>query len=163
MSGCVLVKRSKNTPDSHPQKPFLEGYPIGKAQRVDRHRTGPPVWSSAALPGLFWDPHWLASTPDAHVLNRRYQQWLTPPESTGAILIQLIVADLFAFGKFRSFSASLGLINPASLKLNLLLGPGIHGGVVVGRLLLGKIHQQDFEWLMILFSLAGGLRLVLTG
>jgi hypothetical protein len=35
--------------------------------------------------------------------------------------------------------------------------------VVAGPFLLGKINQQVFEWLMIAFSLAGGLRLILAG
>lgn len=61
------------------------------------------------------------------------------------------------------FSASLGLINASSLWLNFLLVPGIAAGVVTGRCLLGKINQQVFEWLMIVFSLAGGLRLILAG
>ncbi len=61
------------------------------------------------------------------------------------------------------FSASLGLINGSSLWLNFLLIPGIAVGVVAGRCLLGKINQQAFEWLMIVFSLAGGLRLILAG
>ena len=58
---------------------------------------------------------------------------------------------------------SLGLINAPSLWLNLLLVPGIAVGVVAGRFLLGKINQRAFEWLMIAFSLAGGLRLILAG
>jgi uncharacterized membrane protein YfcA len=61
------------------------------------------------------------------------------------------------------FSVSLGLINGSSLWLNLLLVPGIIAGVAAGRFLLGKINQQAFEWLMIVFSLAGGLRLILAG
>ncbi|MFZ4775635.1 MAG: sulfite exporter TauE/SafE family protein [Terrimicrobiaceae bacterium] len=61
------------------------------------------------------------------------------------------------------FSASLGLINGSSLLLNLLLIPGILVGVATGRFFLGKINQQVFEWLMIAFSLAGGLRLILAG
>ena len=61
------------------------------------------------------------------------------------------------------FSASLGLINASSLWLNLLLMPGIVIGVAGGRFLLGKINQRAFEWLMIVFSLAGGLRLILAG
>ncbi len=61
------------------------------------------------------------------------------------------------------FSASLGLINGSSLLLNLLLIPGILVGVAAGRFFLGKINQQVFEWLMIAFSLAGGLRLILAG
>ena len=60
------------------------------------------------------------------------------------------------------FSASLGLINTSSLTLNLLLVPGIVAGVAGGRFFLGKINQQVFEWLMIVFSLAGGLRLILA-
>ncbi len=61
------------------------------------------------------------------------------------------------------FSASMGLINASSLRLNLLLVPGIVAGVIVGRFFLGKLDQQVFEWLMIAFSLAGGLRLILAG
>lgn len=61
------------------------------------------------------------------------------------------------------FSASLGLINPSSLWLNFLLVPGILAGVVSGRFLLGKINQEVFEWLMIAFSLAGGMRLIWAG
>lgn len=61
------------------------------------------------------------------------------------------------------FSVSLGLITPASLWLNVLLLPGILAGVLLGRLLLGKINQSVFEWLMIGFSLLGGLRLILPG
>jgi uncharacterized membrane protein YfcA len=53
------------------------------------------------------------------------------------------------------FSASLGLINGASLTLNLLLAPGVVAGIFSGRWLLGMINQSLFEWLMILFSLAG--------
>jgi uncharacterized membrane protein YfcA len=59
------------------------------------------------------------------------------------------------------FSASLGLINAASLMFNLWLAPGVIGGVFAGRWLLGKINQSVFEWLMIVFSLLGALRLVL--
>lgn len=60
-------------------------------------------------------------------------------------------------------SASLGLINTSSLWLNLLLIPGIVVGVAAGRFFLGKVNQEVFEWLMIVFSLAGGLRLILAG
>ncbi|MDX2080661.1 MAG: sulfite exporter TauE/SafE family protein [Terrimicrobiaceae bacterium] len=61
------------------------------------------------------------------------------------------------------FSASLGLITPSSLLLNLCLVPGIIAGVVLGKFLLGKIPQGLFEWLLIAFSLAGGLRLAIGG
>jgi uncharacterized protein len=60
------------------------------------------------------------------------------------------------------FSASLGLINGASLKLNLFLAPGVIAGIFAGRWLLGKINQAVFEWLMIVFSLLGALRLILS-
>ena len=60
------------------------------------------------------------------------------------------------------FSASLGLINGASLKLNLLLAPGVIAGIFAGRWLLGKINQAVFEWLMIVFSLLGAFRLILS-
>jgi uncharacterized membrane protein YfcA len=60
------------------------------------------------------------------------------------------------------FSASLGLINSASLLLNLLLAPGVVAGVFVGRWLLGMINQSLFEWLMIVFSLVGALRLIIV-
>jgi uncharacterized membrane protein YfcA len=60
------------------------------------------------------------------------------------------------------FSASLGLINSASLKMNLWLAPAVIGGILLGRWLLGKINQAVFEWLMIVFSLLGALRLVLS-
>ncbi len=61
------------------------------------------------------------------------------------------------------FSVSLGLINPKSLMLNLWLAPAVVGGLFFGRWLLGKINQSMFEWLMIIFSLLGALRLVLMG
>lgn len=61
------------------------------------------------------------------------------------------------------FSVSLGLINPKSLILNLWLAPVVVAGIFLGRWLLGKINQNVFEWLMIVFSLLGALRLILVG
>jgi len=58
------------------------------------------------------------------------------------------------------FSASLGLINPASLNLNLCLAPAVAAGIFLGKWLLGKINQAVFEWLMIGFCLLGALRLL---
>jgi uncharacterized membrane protein YfcA len=60
------------------------------------------------------------------------------------------------------FSASLGLINGGSLMFNLLLAPGVIAGIFSGRWLLSKINQALFEWLMIVFSLLGALRLVIS-
>ncbi|MCK9587876.1 MAG: TSUP family transporter [Terrimicrobiaceae bacterium] len=42
------------------------------------------------------------------------------------------------------FSASLGLINPSSLWLNLLLVPGIAAGVVTGRFLFSERSPSRF-------------------
>jgi len=58
------------------------------------------------------------------------------------------------------FSASLGLITPPSLLLNLAAAPLIVLGVFSGRALLGKIHQSAFEWVMILLSAMGAVRLL---
>jgi uncharacterized protein len=58
------------------------------------------------------------------------------------------------------FSASLGLIQPSTLLLNLALIPAIAVGIFSGRWLLGKINQTVFEWLMIGFSFLGALRLI---
>lgn len=58
------------------------------------------------------------------------------------------------------FSASMGLITPSSLLLNLAATPVILAGIVIGRWLLGKINQAVFEWLMIVFVLLGALRLI---
>jgi len=60
------------------------------------------------------------------------------------------------------FSVSMGLINGSSLLLDLALVPAILAGVAAGRSLLSLINQEVFEWLMILFSFAGGLRLILA-
>ena len=61
------------------------------------------------------------------------------------------------------FSASLGLVNASSLLTDVVLVPGILAGVAAGKFLLGKINQGAFEWLMVTFSFAGGLRLVMAG
>jgi uncharacterized membrane protein YfcA len=43
-----------------------------------------------------------------------------------------------------------------------LLAPGVIAGVFAGRWLLGMINQAIFEWLMIVFSLLGALRLIVS-
>jgi uncharacterized membrane protein YfcA len=58
------------------------------------------------------------------------------------------------------FSASLGLITPQTLLFNLLLAPAVLIGLFCGKILLGKINQQAFEWLLIGLSLLGALRLI---
>lgn len=56
---------------------------------------------------------------------------------------------------------SLSLINSDSLKLNLLLVPGIVAGIFTGRKLIHLVPQRIFEWLLYLFSLIAGLRLLI--
>jgi len=58
------------------------------------------------------------------------------------------------------FSASLGLITPQTLLFNLILAPAVLIGLFCGKLLLGKINQKAFEWLLIGLSLLGALRLI---
>lgn len=57
------------------------------------------------------------------------------------------------------FSASLGLITPTTLVFNAILIPAVVGGLYAGRFLLGKINQQAFEWMLIILSLLGSIRL----
>lgn len=58
------------------------------------------------------------------------------------------------------FSASMGLITPGSLTLNLCVAPLVIGGLYLGKWLLGKVNQPLFEWIMIVLSALGALRLV---
>lgn len=58
------------------------------------------------------------------------------------------------------FLSDLNLINAQSLKLDAMLVPGIIGGILLGKVLINKIPQHVFEWLLCTFSLIGGLRLL---
>ena len=58
------------------------------------------------------------------------------------------------------FSASLGLVTWTSLLWSLSTLPGVFLGIQTGRWLLPKISQRWFEALLILFTIAGGLRLL---
>lgn len=60
------------------------------------------------------------------------------------------------------FSASLGLISHESLILNLTLAPVIIAGVFIARFFLKLINQSAFEWLMIILSAVGALRLAFS-
>jgi len=60
------------------------------------------------------------------------------------------------------FSAHRGLINIPSLTLNIWLFPAVVAGIFAGRWLLGKTNQAVFEWLMIIFSVIGALRLIIA-
>ncbi len=58
------------------------------------------------------------------------------------------------------FLADLDLINPDSLKLNLLLLPGIVIGILLGKSLIKIVPQRMFEILLYVFSLIAGVRLL---
>jgi uncharacterized membrane protein YfcA len=59
------------------------------------------------------------------------------------------------------FSGSLNLITAASLVDNLKCLPGIFAGILIGKWLIVRVPQRAFEWMVIGFSVAAGLRLVM--
>ncbi len=59
------------------------------------------------------------------------------------------------------FLGAIDLINFQSLKLDLLLVPGLVAGIFLGRKLIYLVPQRLFEWLLYGFSLIAGLRLLL--
>ena len=59
-------------------------------------------------------------------------------------------------------SYNLGLITTTSLALNLVLLPAVAFGMIAGKLLLGKIPQTSFEWLLIFMATASALKLILA-
>lgn len=59
-------------------------------------------------------------------------------------------------------SSQLGLITPDSLLLNLLMAPLVVVSVFFARWLLHRVNQQVFEWLMLLFTVAGAVRLIVS-
>ncbi|MCW2849808.1 MAG: sulfite exporter TauE/SafE family protein [Marmoricola sp.] len=58
------------------------------------------------------------------------------------------------------FSASLGLITPASLLRDALLVPALLVGAVLGILLVGRLRQRQFEVVAVLFSAAASVLLL---
>ncbi len=58
------------------------------------------------------------------------------------------------------FSAAMGLVNPDSLLMTLAAAPLVIGGGFFGRWLLGRINQQMFESLILLFTVLAALRLI---
>lgn len=58
------------------------------------------------------------------------------------------------------FSAQLGLIYPASLKLNALLVPVIAAGLFSGRWLVRRVPQRLFDALLLAFVAVAALRLI---
>lgn len=61
------------------------------------------------------------------------------------------------------FSVSMGLIHADSLRITAILAPLVIVGGILGRLILQKLNQQVFEWIMIVFALAGAIRLIASG
>ncbi len=61
------------------------------------------------------------------------------------------------------FSVGMGLINRESLFLNLVMVPFVLAGVWLGRRLLAAFSQTAFEMMLLLFTFAGGLQLLITG
>jgi len=59
------------------------------------------------------------------------------------------------------FSWQLGLLNPKSLLLDLILSPGVFFGFWIGRSFLKKISQNLFEWILILMAFGAALRMIL--
>ncbi len=58
------------------------------------------------------------------------------------------------------FIADLGIINPASLRIDLALLPGIVAGILLGRKLIARVPQRLFEILLYLFSAVAAIRLL---
>jgi uncharacterized membrane protein YfcA len=58
------------------------------------------------------------------------------------------------------FSAQLGLITPVSLKVNLLLLPGIAVGALAGILFARRVPRHVFDWLVQGLAAAGALKLL---
>jgi uncharacterized membrane protein YfcA len=61
------------------------------------------------------------------------------------------------------FSAKLGLVNDHSLLLDLKLVPDVLIGALVGKIIVQKIDQRQFEYLAILLTMAAAVRLVIVG
>lgn len=125
----------------------------------------PLVRVAAEHPGLAWPFGWLAGVTTMmanaagpvmaiYLLARR----LPKMEFVGTAAWFFFVVNVIKV----PFSASMGLINTKSLALNFCLFPAVVAGIFIGRWLLGKTNQTVFEWLMIIFSVIGALRLVVA-
>lgn len=73
---------------------------------------------------------------------------------TGAIFFLLL--NLFKV----PFMVALGLINPASLTVNLWLAPAVLAGAWLGKRLLARLNQELFENVALALSALAGLRLL---
>ena len=59
-------------------------------------------------------------------------------------------------------SLNLGLITKKSLMMNIALLPAVVIGMILGRLLLGRIPQVVFDWVLIVISIAASIRMIVT-
>ncbi len=60
------------------------------------------------------------------------------------------------------FSASLGLISPKSLLIDVMLAPCVLAGQVTGRAVVRKIPQKLFDTLLLVFTAVAAVRLMLS-
>lgn len=122
-------------------------------------------WKSVTMehPGLFWPVGLLVgiSTMIANAAGPISTLYLLASKlpkyefvGTGAWFFLLI--NVFKV----PFSASLGLITPATLLIGAVSIPAIMLGIFLGRKLLSKVSQQLFEILLLLFSAGGAVRLL---
>ncbi len=135
---------------------FLLGLTV--AQKLSRRLSA----AAAAHPAIAWPLGWLAgvTTMLANAAGAVMTIYLLACRLPKYEFVGTAAWFFFIVNVIKvPLSASMGLITPGSLMLNLLLLPGIVAGVAAGRYLLGRINQGVFEWLMIGFSLLGGLRL----
>jgi uncharacterized protein len=61
------------------------------------------------------------------------------------------------------FSFKLGLINPHSLALNLILLPAVAAGVFSGRKLVGRLPRRAFESLILILAALAAIKLIIDG
>ncbi|HEY5740938.1 MAG TPA: sulfite exporter TauE/SafE family protein [Terrimicrobiaceae bacterium] len=120
---------------------------------------------AAEHPGIAWPFGWLAgsTTMIANAAGPVMTIYLLACRLPKFEFVGTAAWFFFAINLLKvPFSAALGLINRGSLMLNLWLAPAVIAGLFAGRWLLRKINQTVFEWLMIIFSLIGALRLILS-
>jgi uncharacterized membrane protein YfcA len=58
-------------------------------------------------------------------------------------------------------NAQLATITPITLQENLKLVPAVAAGIFGGRWLIHRVPQKTFEWMVVIFSLIAGFRLLL--
>lgn len=119
---------------------------------------------AAEHPGIAWPMGWLAgsTTMIANAAGPVMTIYLLACRLPKMAFVGTAAWYFFIVNVIKvPFSAQLGLVNLNSLTLNLWLAPAVVAGIFLGRWLLGKTNQTLFEWLMIVFSALGALKLVL--